>query len=80
MNEEQEKLLTEVFKSSLNLPDDFDKTELKYNVTKGWDSIAHMSIVAGLEDAFECMMETDDILDMSSYSEAARIMSKYCES
>ena len=80
MNTEHESKLFEVFKSTLNLADDFDKQELQYNVTQGWDSIAHMSIVAGLEEAFDCMLDTDDILDMSSYSEAVRIMDKYCES
>jgi len=80
MNAEQEKKLFDVFKSSLNLSDDTDQSGLEYNVTQGWDSIAHMSIVAGLEDAFDCMLETDDILDMSSYKEAIRIMEKYCGS
>ena len=80
MNKEQEKKLFDVFKDSLNLSDETDTSTLQYNVTQGWDSIAHMSIIAGLEDAFECMLETDDILDMSSFSEAVRIMEKYCES
>ena len=55
MNTEHESKLFEVFKSTLNLADDFDKQELQYNVTQGWDSIAHMSIVAGLEEAFDCI-------------------------
>jgi len=79
MNAEHECKLFEVFKSTLSLSDDIDKKELQYNVTQGWDSIAHMSIVAGLEEAFDCMLDTDDILDMSSYSEAVRIMDKHCE-
>ena len=48
-----------------------------YQETKNWDSIAHMTLVAGLEEAFDCMLDTDDILDMSSFNKAVEIMAKY---
>lgn len=66
-----------VFKDILKLPDDIDRATLRYNETKGWDSIGHMSLVAGLEDSFDCMLDTDDILDMSSFDKASEIMEKY---
>ena len=67
----------DVFVTELNLDADVDKDTLKYNETKGWDSLAHMRIIASLEDAFDCFMETDDILDMSSFAKAVEIMGKY---
>ena len=33
-----------------------------------------MTLVAGLEEAFDCMLDMDDILDMSSYDRALDIM------
>ena len=35
-----------------------------------------MSLVAALEDAFDIMMETDDIIDLSSYEKGMEILSK----
>ena len=41
-----------------------------------WDSVGHMSLVANLEDAFDIMMETDDIIDLSSYEKGKEILTK----
>lgn len=48
---------------------------LKYQGTELWDSVGHMTLVAALEDAFEIMMETDDIIDFSSYEKGKEILS-----
>lgn len=48
---------------------------LKYQSIKLWDSVGHMSLVANLEDAFDIMMETDDIVDLSSYEKGIDILS-----
>ena len=40
---------------------------LKYQEIELWDSVGHMSLVAAIEDSFDIMMETDDIIDLSSY-------------
>ena len=36
-----------------------------------------MTLVAALEEAFDIMMEMDDIIDMSSYEKAIELMKKY---
>ena len=41
--------------------------DLKYRGFAAWDSVAHMDIIADLEDAFDMMMEMKDILDLNSY-------------
>ncbi|MGD0207770.1 MAG: acyl carrier protein [Verrucomicrobiota bacterium] len=43
----------------------------------GWDSVAHMAVVAAIERAFDIMMETEDVIGMSSFSKAKDIVSKY---
>ena len=50
---------------------------LKYQAVPGWDSVGHMSLVAAIEDAFDIMMEMDDIIDLSSYEKGKEILKKY---
>lgn len=49
---------------------------LKYQDIPAWDSVGHMSLVAALEDAFDIMMDTDDIIDFSSYEKGKEILAK----
>jgi len=51
--------------------------EFVYQCIPEWDSVGHMAMIAALEDAFEIMMETDDIIDFSSYTKGMEILSKY---
>ena len=50
---------------------------LEYQAIPSWDSVGHMNLVAALEDAFDIMMDTDDIIDFSSYEKGKEIMAKY---
>ena len=50
---------------------------LKYQAVPNWDSVGHMSLVAAIEDAFDIMMEMDDIIDLSSYEKGKEILKKY---
>lgn len=50
---------------------------LKYQGTELWDSVGHMTLIANLEDTFDIMMETDDIIDFSSYEKGIEILKKY---
>lgn len=49
---------------------------LKYQDIAAWDSVGHMSLIAALEDAFDIMMDTDDIIDFSSYEKGKEILAK----
>ena len=51
--------------------------ELEYNSIQEWDSVGHMSMIAGLEEAFDIIMEMDDIIDFSSYKVGIEILKKY---
>ena len=51
--------------------------ELEYQSINTWDSIGHMSLIATLEDEFDIMMDTDDIIDFSSFGKGIEIMKKY---
>jgi len=60
---------------SINLKD--LKEDLKYNDIPEWDSIGHMTLMSNLEDAFDINIETDDIVDFSSYKKGLEILKKY---
>ena len=49
---------------------------LKYQGIEAWDSVGHMSLIAALEDAFDIMMDTDDIIDFNSYEKGKEILAK----
>lgn len=42
-----------------------------------WDSMAHMTLIAELEDSFEVMFETDDILHFGGYENGMHILNRY---
>ena len=74
---ENELKLRRAFAVGLNmLETEIDKT-LKYGNTPGWDSVAHMSLIASLDSTFDVMLDIDDVLDLSSYEKAREILVKY---
>jgi acyl carrier protein len=52
-------------------------SELVYQSVEAWDSVGHMQLIAALEDAFDIMLDTDDIVDFSSYDKGKEFMAKY---
>lgn len=59
----------------VNPSSDFESFE--YAKTPGWDSVAHMRLVAAIEAAFDIMLDTEDVIDMSSFHKAREILRKY---
>lgn len=52
---------------------------LEYSSIPQWDSVAHMAIVAAIEDEYDIMMEIDDIIDMSDFTKSVEIISTYID-
>lgn len=50
---------------------------LEYNSIPTWDSVGHMGLVAAVEEAFDISLETDDIVEFSSYEKGIEILKKY---
>ena len=48
-----------------------------YQCVNSWDSVGHMGMIAALEGEFNIMMETDDIIDFSSYTVGMDKLRKY---
>ena len=49
---------------------------MEYQGIEQWDSVGHMGLVAALEDVFDIMMDTDDIIDFSSYEKGKEILTQ----
>ncbi len=63
----------QVFCENLEITED-KLAGLKYQGVELWDSVGHMNLMAALEDTFDIMMETDDIVDFSSYEKGMEIL------
>ena len=50
---------------------------LEYQSITAWDSVGHMALVAALEEAYDIMLEMDDISDFGSYETGIKTMEKY---
>ena len=55
-------------------PDAVNLEDLKYQDIPEWDSVGHMGLISALEDAFDIMMDTDDIIDLSSFEKGMEIL------
>ena len=69
--------LRDAFRTALDLPADAPVDDLRYQDNEKWDSLAHMSLIATIEDEFGVMIDTDDVIGMSSFKEAITILGKY---
>lgn len=65
------------FVEGLGISADQVKDNLEYQSIQEWDSVGHMGLVACIEDAFDIMMDTDDIIDFSSFEKGIEILKKY---
>ena len=48
--------------------------DLTYQSIQLWDSVGHMNLIAALEDEFDIMLETEDIVDFSGYKKGLEIL------
>lgn len=52
-------------------------SEFHSDSVENWDSVTQLTLVNEIEDQFELMLDTDDILNFKSYDEGKRILDKY---
>ncbi len=69
--------LKDVFRSALGIEANNITDELQYNSIPEWDSVAHMALIAEIEEVFDIMLDTDDIIHISSFAKAKEILAKY---
>ena len=69
--------LRRVFAEALQINISKVVDSLEYNSVAEWDSVAHMALVASIGTNFDIMLDTDDVIDMSSFGKAKEILAKY---
>lgn len=69
--------LEKAFAEGLGISKRTDFEHLEYRGIEEWDSVAHMQLVSEIEDEFDLMLDTDDVIDMSSFRRAREILGKY---
>ena len=67
----------DIFIKSLSINGKKFDENIKYNEIPEWDSIGHMTLMSGLEEGFSITLETDDIVDFSSFKKGIEILKKY---
>lgn len=66
--------LDKTFRSALGLGDDVDVATMAYGTSDSWDSLAHMQLVAALETEFGIMLDADEVISMSDFDVARKIL------
>lgn len=65
-----------VFKKVLKKEGD-ELKNLRYRKIPLWDSMGHMNLVGELEEIFDVMLETPDMLAFNSYEKGKEILKRY---
>ena len=55
-----------------DLNDNFGK-----ETVEEWDSVHQLSLIAELEEAFDIMLDPEDIMEMTSYAKGKKLLRKY---
>lgn len=67
----------QIFAKVFSLKEDYNLNNLKYQDIPEWDSIGHMTLISELENGFKISIDTDDIVDFSSFKKGQEILAKY---
>tara|TARA_B100000900_G_scaffold79224_1_gene63684 strand:- start:17496 stop:17750 length:255 start_codon:yes stop_codon:yes gene_type:complete len=67
----------QIFAKVFSLKENYNFDSLKYQDIPEWDSIGHMTLMSELENKFKISIDTDDIVDFSSYKKGQEILAKY---
>ena len=66
-----------VFMEVLGVKESALNESFTFKAVPQWDSVAHLSLISALEDTFDVMFESQDILHYESYQNGIRILQKY---
>lgn len=67
----------QIFMESFSVDKAALNSGFEYQSIPEWDSVGHMGLISALEEGFDIMMETDDIIDFSSYEKGIDLLAKY---
>lgn len=68
--------LQDIFRAVLELPAGADASQLERTNTEKWDSLAHVSLVAGIESEFGIALDLSESLALTSFGEAEAMLER----
>ncbi len=71
------KKYNDVFCRVLNVNESVLNEKFTFKDVSQWDSVAHLSLISELEDEFDVLFESDDILHYGSYLNGIEILKRY---
>lgn len=66
-----------IFMEAFSLTEEQLNDEVAMGKTADWDSIGHVKLITSIEDSFDIMLDTEDILNFTSYGKGKEILKKY---
>lgn len=66
--------LNDAFRAALGGQNGNGFERAEYGVTAGWDSMAHMQLISEIEAVFDLMLNTDEVISLSSFERAREIL------
>lgn len=67
----------QIFREVLGVEESALNESFTFKAVPQWDSVAHLSLVSELEDAFGVMFDAEDILHYGSYENGKKILAMY---
>lgn len=75
MNQTEE--YNRIFMEAFSLKEEDLQADIAMGSINDWDSIGHVKLITMMEDTFDLMFETEDILNFNSYEKGKEILRKY---
>lgn len=66
-----------VFISVFNVPESELNGGFEAEKVAKWDSITHLSLCTAIEDEFDIMFDSEDMLELRSFEKGKEILAKY---
>lgn len=65
-----------IIRNVFELGESEDVSLVERGVTSNWDSLGHITLVVGIEDGFDIMIDPQDILKFKTYNDGLDILKK----
>ena len=69
--------LKNAFVQALGIDPGIPVEQLVYRQIPQWDSMAHMILVQEIENAFNIMLSTDEVIGLSSFDKSLEILAQH---
>ena len=67
----------EVFKRIFDVEESALDSSFTFKDVKTWDSMTHLTLISELEETFDVMLESGDILHFGGFENGMKILEKY---